>query len=295
MAGRLYKQGREGDDFRQPGRNRLHSAGSISGILRSMGVRGQHGRRLRWAEFRFYRELNDFLPAHRRQAAFRESFTGTPAVRDTIQAIGVPHSAVDLILVDGESVGFTHRLQGGERVAVYPEFERLDISPLQRLRPRPLRRTRFILDVHLGRLARYLRLLGFDSAYDRGWHDDEIIDRGLAEKRIILTRDLGILKQSRVTHGYWLRSDVPAAQVREVVDALDLRGQFQPFARCMECNGEIHAVDKPDLQGLVEQDILQRFDEFRQCPDCRRVYWRGSHYEQMQTLVNALVDRVGTP
>jgi uncharacterized protein with PIN domain len=255
-----------------------------------MSVPAGHNRRLRWAEFRFYRELNDFLPPRRRQVAFRESFTGTPAVKDIIQAIGVPHSAVDLVLVDGESVAFSHRLEGGERVAVYPEFERLDVGPLQRLRPRPLRRTRFVLDVHLGRLARYLRMLGFDSTYDREWDDSEIIERSLAEQRIILTRDLGILKQSRVTHGYWLRREAPLEQVREVVAALDLRGQFEPFTRCMECNGIIRPVDKSALEGLLERDILQRFEAFRQCAVCHRVYWRGSHFEHMQSLLNRLGD-----
>jgi hypothetical protein len=128
-----------------------------------------HERPQRSAEFRFYEELNDFLPAARRKVGFMQHFHGTPAVRDVIQAIGVPHTAVDLVLVDGRSVTFGHRLTGGERVAVYPVFERLDIGPVVRLRPKPLRRTRFILDVHLGKLARDLRMLGFDSAYQPDW------------------------------------------------------------------------------------------------------------------------------
>ena len=209
------------------------------------------------------------------------SFQGTPAVRDVIQAIGVPHIAVDLVLVDGRSVDFAHRLRGGERVAVYPVFERLDITPVQHLRPRPLRRTRFILDVHLGKLARDLRLLGLDSAYASNWDDETIIDRALAEQRIILTRDTGILKQRRVTHGYWVRGHQPDAQLAEIVAAFDLRRQLQPFSRCLECNGEIRPVERDDLAGRVGPEILARFDRFWQCPDCRRVYWQGSHYRRL--------------
>jgi len=237
------------------------------------------------AEFRFYEELNDFLPAERRKVSFMQPFQGCPAVRDVIQAIGVPHTAIDLVLVDGRSVDFAYRLEGGERVAVYPVFERLDISPLLRLRSQPLRRTRFILDVHLGKLARYLRMLGFDCAYCSDADDAGIIDQALAEQRIILTRDIGILKQKRVRHGYWLRSTEPEQQLTEVVEALDLRGRLQPFTRCLECNGSIHRVSHEALAGLVDAEIVARFDRFWQCTSCRKVYWRGSHYERMLQAV----------
>ena len=180
----------------------------------------------RFAEFRFYEELNDFLPAERRKSSFRWAFFGNPPVRDTIQAIGVPHTAIDLVLVDSRSVDFAHRLRGGERISVYPVFERLDISPVNCLRPKPLRRSRFVLDAHLGKLARHLRLLGFDVAFDRDWDDAVIIDLSLRERRIIITRDPGILKQSRVTHAYRLRHSEPGKQLQEVLDALDLRRQI---------------------------------------------------------------------
>jgi len=248
-------------------------------------TRDSHARPLRSAEFRFYEELNDFLPAECQKVSFVQTFHGTPAVRDVIQAIGVPHSEVDLLLVDGRSVGFEHRLRGGERVAVYPVFERLDIRPLLHLRPQPLRRTRFILDVHLGRLARYLRMLGFDTIWRSDWGDSEIIDKALEEGRIILTRDVGILKQKRVTHGYWLRSVRPAQQLAEVVKALDLQGQARPFTRCMECNGPIRPVAREELAGRVDPDIWRRFEAYRECADCGRVYWQGSHWQRMQRVV----------
>jgi uncharacterized protein with PIN domain len=248
---------------------------------------------VRSAEFRFYEELNDFLPAARRKVGFMQTFHGTPAVRDVIQAIGVPHTAIDLVLVNGRSVAFGHRLAGGERVAVYPVFERLDIGPVVRLRPEPLRRTRFILDVHLGKLARDLRMLGFDSAYRPDWGDAPIIDLALAEGRIILTRDVGILKQRRVTHGYWLRNTRPERQLPEVLRALQLERQARPFTRCMECNGLLEPAAKEAVAGHVEEAIQARFDRFWQCRSCGKVYWRGTHYRRMLRRVRrALPDAV---
>jgi uncharacterized protein with PIN domain len=249
-----------------------------------------HARLRRRAVFRFYEELNDFLPVGRRKVAFEHDFFGTPALLDVIQAIGVPHGAVDLILVDGRAVDFGYRLHGGERVAVYPMFERLDVGPVSPLRRRPLRRTRFLLDVHLGKLARILRLLGFDSAWDAAWDDEAIIRRSLSERRVILTRDLGILKQRRVTHGYWLRNQEPEAQAAEVIDALDLRSRVQPFTRCLECNDEIHTVDAADVCNEVPPGVLRRFDDFRRCGGCGRVYWRGSHYDRMRERIRCLLN-----
>jgi len=248
----------------------------------------KHPPKARFAEFRFYEELNDFLPADQYKTSFRSPFFGTPSVKDVIQAMGVPHTAIDLVLIDGQSVGFSHRLRGGERVTVYPVFERLDISPVIRLRPEPLRDTRFILDVHLGKLARYLRMLGFDAAYDRGWDNSMLIDLSLRHERIILTRGLGILKQSRVTHGYWLRQRESRQQLQEVLLALDLFRQLQPFTRCMDCNGQIHPADKAVISGQIDPYVLQRFREFKQCQDCRKIYWRGSHYKSMLQLVSEL-------
>jgi len=254
-----------------------------------------HKRPERSAEFRFYEELNDFLPAGRRKVSFRQTFEGTPAVRDVIQAIGVPHTAIDLVLVDGRSVDFACRLSGGERVAVYPMFERLDISPLLRLRPRPLRKTRFILDVHLGKLARYLRMLGFDSLYRDDWDDDEIIEQALQQQRIVLTRDIGILKQKRVSHGYWLRNTEPRKQLSEVVEALDLRSQAHPFTRCLDCNGMLRAAEGDPVAHGAEPRIAARFERFWQCEACRKLYWKGSHYSRMLNSVLCLLPNAGVP
>src|SRR5262249_52305094 len=127
------------------------------------------------ASFRLYAELNDFLPPAQRQIPFVYCFNGMPTIKEAIEAVGVPHTEVDLILVNGVSVAFDYRLRDGDSVAVYPVFESFDIAPLLRLRPQPLRETKFILDVHLGKLAKYLRLLGFDTLYRNDYQDPDII------------------------------------------------------------------------------------------------------------------------
>jgi hypothetical protein len=239
--------------------------------------------------FRFYEELNDFLAAPVRKQPFEYAFSGTPSVKDAIEAIGVPHTEVDLILVDGASVDFTRLLRGGERVAVYPRFERLDIGAVTRLRPEPLREPRFVLDVHLGKLARYLRLLGFDTLYANDYGDGTIVRLAARDRRIILTRDRGILKHRAVTHGYWLRNTEPRAQLREVVQALDLAGRIRPFARCMECNGGLEDADRRSVLDRVPASVAREQTRFRTCSACRRVYWRGSHYDRLARLVQGLL------
>ncbi|HSN70186.1 MAG TPA: Mut7-C RNAse domain-containing protein [Steroidobacteraceae bacterium] len=236
--------------------------------------------------FRFYEELNDFLPPLRRKTAFDYEFDGTPSVKDSIEAVGVPHTEVDLILVDGESVDFRHLLRGGERVAVYPLFERLDIAGLTRLRPAPLRDPRFVLDVHLGRLARYLRLAGFDTCYANDYDDATVVSVSLAERRIILTRDVGILKHRAVTHGYWVRNSAPRAQLREVVAALDLATRVRPFERCMQCNGTLRDASREEVIDRVPPSIAREHDRFRLCESCGRIYWRGSHYDRLVRLLD---------
>jgi len=241
------------------------------------------------AQFRFYAELNDFLSATKRQKTFPYKFTGKPSIKDAIEAIGVPHPEVDLIAINGESVGFDHHLADGDRVSIYPVFESFDISPVVRLRPAPLRDTRFVLDVHLGKLARLLRMLGFDSLYRPDFEDPEIVDTASAEKRVILTRDVELLKANAVTHGYWVRSISPNKQVGEVLERFDLYSQIQPFRRCMVCNASITRVEKESVIQSLPDKVREKHDEFYRCAGCEKVYWKGTHYQDMMAQIQALV------
>jgi uncharacterized protein len=239
------------------------------------------------AVVRFYAELNDLLAADERFRDVEHSVGVGETVKDLIESRGVPHAEVDLILVNGEPVDFDHRLADGDRVAAYPVFESLDISSIGRLRPDPLRTTRFVLDGHLGRLARYLRLCGFDTLYRNDIDDEELAATSTAERRILLTRDVGVLKRKAVTHGYFVRATFPRDQLVETVRRFDLSGDLQPFTRCMKCNGLLVPVEKQDVIDEVEPGTARSYDDFLRCRGCGGVYWRGAHYEKLLALVEA--------
>ncbi|MET4694381.1 Mut7-C RNAse domain-containing protein [Endozoicomonas lisbonensis] len=237
----------------------------------------------RQACFRFYAELNDHLPVSCRYQSKVYRFTGTPSVKDAIEAQQVPHTEVDLILIDGQSSSFDQQISGGERVSVYPVFERLDLGSLQKLRPAPLRNPRFIADVHLGKLTRYLRILGLDTLYRNDFEDEEIVEIALKESRIILTRDLGILKYRRVTHGYWFRNTQPRLQLKELILALQLETQLKPFTRCSLCNDIIKPVAAEQVRHQLQEETRLYYSEFFQCHSCQQIYWKGSHYDKLKT------------
>ena len=251
-------------------------------------TQNKRGRKVKSATFRFYEELNDFLPSGKRKKEFEYSFSGSPTVKDAIEAIGVPHIEVDLILVNGKSVSFSYHLSEEDNLSVYPVFESLDISPVNRLRKHPLRVTRFILDVHLGKLAKYLRMTGFDTLYEKDYSDAEIVKISLNEKRIILTRDIGILKHKKITHGYWIRSQDPLEQFREVVRRFDLIDNFSPFHRCMTCNGLIREVPKEHIIKDLQPNTRQFYNVFYRCTECDNIYWKGSHYDRMVQFIDQI-------
>lgn len=246
------------------------------------------------AEFRFYEELNDFLPAERRQVPFSYPFAACSSVKDVVEALGVPHPEVDLVLVNGYSVGWDYRVQEGDRISVYPVFESFDITPVVRLRPQPLRVTRFLLDTHLGKLTGYLRLLGFDTEYPRDAPDSDLARRAAAEQRILLTRDVGLLKRSLVTHGYYVRAAQPLQQTREVLDRFDLRRSARPFQRCVRCNGVLEPVARETITHRLQPGTLATFNEFSRCPGCDRIYWPGSHFDRMQRVVREVLSQAVT-
>ncbi len=243
------------------------------------------------ASFRFYAELNDFLPESRQQARFVHPFRGKPGIKDIIEALGPPHTEIDLILVNDSAVEFNYILKGGDRVSVYPRFRKLEIASLTNVRPSPLQSIRFVLDTHLGRLAAYLRLLGFDSLYWNQSSDERLALISHEQKRILLTRDRGLLKRNTVIYGYWVREENPGDQLQEIVDRFALREDIHPFMRCMRCNGILQSVDKETVMGRLPEGVRAAHDDFRMCPECRRVYWRGSHFERMQRLIQDVLDR----
>ncbi len=241
------------------------------------------------ATFRFYEELNDFLPAARRRRPFDCDCARAATVKHMIEALGVPHTEVELVLLNGESVGFERVLLDGDRVAVYPKFERLDISPLLKVRDSPLRVLRFVADAHLGGLARLLRMLGFDTLYDNHFEDQRIAELAAREGRIVLTRDRELLKRRVISHGCYLHAQKPAEQLRELFERLDLARSLRPFSRCLHCNLALRPVDLQEARERLPSRIGYSYERFMECPGCRRLYWEGSHWRNMRALLDPLL------
>lgn len=241
------------------------------------------------ATFRFYEELNDFLAPEQRFRAFDSTCAEGATTKHAVEALGVPHTEIELILVNGESVGFGRLLREGDRVAVYPRFEALDVTPLLRLRERPLRETRFIADAHLGGLAELLRMAGFDTLYDNGYRDAELVAIAKAEGRIVLSRDRELLKRREVDHGCYVHATQPDEQMREIVERLDLGRSARPFSLCLVCNVPLEAAPKAEVIDRLPPNVQTWADRFSRCPACGRVYWEGSHWEAMRRRLQAIL------
>lgn len=240
------------------------------------------------AFFRFYAELNQLLPDRERFLLQTVEFKGQQTVKHLIESQGIPHTEVDLILVNGNSVGFDHIPKALELISVYPFFHSL--NPVTRLQPKILGDPCFILDGHLGRLASYLRMLGFDTSYRDDYTDEVLAAFSLKEARILLTRDRGLLKRKLVTQGYLITSKDPRQQVHSVIKRYDLVGKFRPFTRCISCNGILEVVEKEEIMELLKPKTKRYFDHFMRCSMCGKIYWAGSHHQRMQTLIEELIE-----
>lgn len=243
------------------------------------------------AYFRFYEELNDFLPSDKRKVRFTHEFIDRTSVKDMIESLGVPHSEIDMILVNGQSVNFEYLVNDNDDISIYPVFESFDISGVTHLRSKPLREPMFITDVHLGKLARYMRMLGFDTLYIKEITKDELVRISLEQRRSILTRDRHLLKRNDITHGYWIRNEDPLGQIKEVISRFHLENEINEFSRCMECNGLLIRAAKEDVINNIPERVRQFHIEFFQCTDCRKVYWKGSHYIRMQALIGNIKNK----
>ena len=239
------------------------------------------------ATFRFYEELNDFLPRARRKVEFTVPCARAATTKHMIEALGVPHTEVELILVNGESSGFDRLLCDGDRVAVYPKFETFDIRPLLRVRAEPLRTVRFVADAHLGGLARLLRMAGFDTLYDNHIDDPTVAALSENEGRIALTRDRELLKRRGITHGCYVRALKPAEQFAEIMQRLDLAASARPFTLCLACNVPLRQVAKADVEARLPSSVRASQEEFLACDACHGVFWRGSHWRRMKALLES--------
>lgn len=241
------------------------------------------------ASFRFYEELNDFLAPVRRYKSFSAPCARAATVKHMIEALGVPHTEVEIVLVNGESVDFSCLIGDGDRVAVYPKFESLDVSPLLRVRERPLRVTRFVADAHLGGLAHLLRMAGFDTLYDNSFDDAEIETISTSQGRVVLTRDRDLLKRRTITHGCYVRAIRSVQQLREIVERLDLVPNLRPFSRCLRCNVPLRPIEKSQVLDRLPPTVRAGQDRFKTCDVCHGVFWEGTHWRNMLALLDQAI------
>lgn len=239
--------------------------------------------------FCFHAELNDFLPPSRRQVRFTRCFEASSSIKDMIEAHGVPHTEVGLILVNGHSVNFSYIVQADDQIDVYSISTAANTTHAINVQPQPLNFPCFVLDVHLGKLATSLRMLGFDTLYRNDYTDDELARISSSEQRILLTRDIGLLKRRVVTYGYYVRGTDPQQQLMEVLKRFNLKEAVTPFQRCLRCNGLLESVDKEAIIDQLPLHPRQHIDEFHRCRQCGQVFWKGSHYEKMREFIEQVL------
>ena len=228
------------------------------------------------ATFSFVDELNDFLPHYRKNSAFAIDFEGHQSLKHLIESLGIPHTEFGQVLVNGSPASPADRLQDGDRVKVYPDDTLPPGEP------------RFILDNHLGQLATYLRMLGFDTLYRNDYQDEELSEVSIAEGRVLVTRDRRLLMRKAIRHGYCIHQTDPRQQTVEMLRRFKLSRQVKPFQRCLRCNSPLQVVSKQEIIERLEPLTKIFYDEFRLCPQCNQIYWKGSHYGHMLEMITAL-------
>jgi uncharacterized protein with PIN domain len=241
------------------------------------------------ASFRFYAELNDFLPREQRGRPMTHDVDARSTLKDTIESLGVPHPEIDLLAVNGRIVDFGYRPRDGDRVAAYPRFWSIALDDRHRLAGAVPEPARFVTDVHLAQLTARLRLAGFDVV--EASEDEEVARISERDARIALTRDRELLKRKCIRVGRWIRHGDPDEQFVEVLGRFDLVPHVKPFTRCLRCNAILEPVAGADVADRIPPGIPPLFRDFHTCPVCRRVYWRGSHYDRLRRRLQEALER----
>lgn len=210
------------------------------------------------------------------------------SVKDVIESCNAPHTEIDLIIVNGVSVDFDYSVRNSDEIHVYPVCSTAAHEPdrpLHHLSPPIPENPRFIVDVNLGRLARYLRLLGFDCLYRNDFDDQSIAEISGKTHRIVLTRDRKLLKRKIITYGYFVRNNMPKTQARETLSRFNLYASLAPLTRCTHCNEKLINTGKPAIAHRLKPLTRQYYDKFLMCSGCHRIYWQGSHSMRIERLI----------
>jgi uncharacterized protein with PIN domain len=253
--------------------------------------------KIKTIKFRFYSYLNKFIKPDSKknlelidERYYLHYYQGRQTIKDRIESIGVPHPEVALILKNGETVDFSYLVQPDDFFSVYPYLYNLKLPAAKLLLPEYPAKPKFILDVHLGKLARYLRRFNFDTAYRNDYQDQEIVEQAVKEKRIILSRDLGLLMRKKVKWAKFIWSDNPKKQLQEVFERYQLLKYYQGESRCVNCNSKLVDIDKKEIIERLEPKTKKYFDDFKYCRQCEKIYWRGSHYDKTEKLLDEIVN-----
>jgi uncharacterized protein len=241
------------------------------------------------ATFRFYAELNDFLAPERRGRESLSPCARAATAKHMIEALGVPHTEVELVLVNGEPADFDRLLKDNDRVTVYPRFRTMDVSSLSCIPASSPDYIRFVAYAHLGGLAHSLRMAGFDTLYDNNFQDGEIEEIAQLEGRIVLTRDRELLKRRSIIHGCYVRETRPVHQLLEIFARLNLAPHVKPFTLCLKCNTPLRPVQKAEVLARLPPSVSERLERFSTCDACRGVFWEGSHWRRMRELLDGVI------
>ncbi len=241
------------------------------------------------AVLRFYSTLNYLLPKDRRNADFEVEFKGKRSVKDMIESLGVPHTEVDIILVNGRSVDFNYILREGDKISVYPAFEKPDIEDLVHLCSTFPSHTKFIADINLGDIVKYMRVLGFDVYFDPSLSPREIIKYAKRYGRTIITKSRKLLKFREIDNGLLLYAGTTEEQIRGIISRLGLKRSVKPFSRCLRCNKVLVNIAKEKIEDRIPPKTRSFCDRYAYCKDCNRIYWEGTHVFEMRKLINRIL------
>lgn len=226
------------------------------------------------------------LPSRHRRLETRYCYEGKPSIKHVLEALGIPHTEVGEIHVNGNRIEISQIIEARQRYQIYP----IGDTPPEAWSRSGILPPRFIVDTHLGKLAAYLRLLGFDTLYDNEYKDEELASISSQDQRILLTRDRGLLKRKIITSGFCPVQDDPEDQLRAVIHRFGLSNQIRPFSRCLRCNNLLLPIDKKRVAGRVPDQSFQAYDEYWLCQGCSQVYWKGTHYDYMEAFIQRVLE-----
>jgi hypothetical protein len=233
------------------------------------------------ARFRFHGELSAFLARGHRDRDFAYRCARAASLKNAIEALGVPHTEVGALMVNGVPATLQRAVREGDAVEVFPRAAEMGSAPV------------FLADAHLGGLARFLRMLGFDTLHENAYGDQTIRRLAESEQRIVLTRDRELLKCREILRGCYVHALKPGAQLKEVAARYRLAERARPFTLCLRCNLPLEPVAKASVAARVPEKVLQEQHGFVRCPGCERIYWPGSHYRRMRQALEQVAGFAG--